>query len=135
MAKPFFKKAIYSSGLQVAERSIYVIATSFALQASSFLKVFNNISVISGCKNINLKSLLLVAVCNTVLAACSMAKSLACGHKWKSTMDSIYCGALFCLVYYLYWHPHDGHWRDVWHQASKKSWFRNYWLFENCKAQ
>ncbi|KDR20549.1 nurim homolog [Zootermopsis nevadensis] len=32
MAKPFFKRALYTSGLQVAERSIYVIATSIALQ-------------------------------------------------------------------------------------------------------
>ncbi|XP_069686499.1 nurim homolog [Periplaneta americana] len=32
MAKPLFKRALYSSGFQVVERSIYVIATSLALQ-------------------------------------------------------------------------------------------------------
>lgn len=119
MANPLFKMLLNMSGLQVAERSIYVIATSFALQASSCLQICSNISVRSGCKDINMKSLLLIAVCNLVLATYSMDKPLAHGHKWNSTVDSIYSGALFCLVYYLYWHPHDGHWRVVWHQASK----------------
>jgi hypothetical protein len=41
MAKPLFKKALYSLGLQVAERSIYVIASSIVLQVSLFFKILN----------------------------------------------------------------------------------------------
>lgn len=41
MTKPLFKRALYSVGLQVAERSIYVISTSFILHVSLFFKVFN----------------------------------------------------------------------------------------------
>jgi hypothetical protein len=34
MATPFFKRALYAARLQVAERSIYVITTSFVLRVS-----------------------------------------------------------------------------------------------------
>jgi hypothetical protein len=34
MVTPFFKRALYAARLQVAERSIYVITTSFVLQVS-----------------------------------------------------------------------------------------------------
>jgi len=40
MVTPFFKRALYAARLQVAERSIYVITTSFVLQVSnSFLSL------------------------------------------------------------------------------------------------
>jgi len=35
MVTPFFKRALYAARLQVAERSIYVITTSFVLQVSN----------------------------------------------------------------------------------------------------
>jgi hypothetical protein len=41
MAKPLFKKMLCSLGLKVAERSIYVITSSFVLQVSLFFKILN----------------------------------------------------------------------------------------------
>ena len=59
---------------------------------------------------INLKFLVMFTVCDTVLAAYSMDKSVACRHKWNSPVDIIYSDALLCLVYHLYWHHNDGPW-------------------------
>lgn len=60
--------------------------------------------------DINLKFLLMFTVCDAVLAAYSMDKSVACGHKWNSTVDSIYSDARLCLVRHLYWHLNNGPW-------------------------
>jgi len=70
-------------------------------------------------------------VCDTVLAAYSMDKSVACRHKWNSIVDSIYSDALLCLVYHLYWHHNNGPWWNAWYQTSKNAVVRNY-LFLTC---
>jgi hypothetical protein len=74
---------------------------------------------------INLKFLLMFTVCDTVLATYSMDKSVACGHKWNSTVDSIYSDALFCLVYHLYWHYNNGPRWNAWYKTSKQVFLTN----------
>lgn len=58
---------------------------------------------------------LLFVGCNSVLAAYSVDKSVAHRHKRHTSVDHIYCSALWCLVHYLYWRHHDGPWGNAWH--------------------